>query len=331
MTAGKRKKGKSRTSVGNRTFWFCLGLIILSIINLVFLDALVGIRFGKHFLPGPVSAPLVSLFTPRPSGKPSEHKDLSRPKAEKKKAKLADSDKAKEVMPELPERKIPSERKGSRVALVIDDLGYNPEMAGELLKIDFPFTVSILPNLPYTALIARMAIKQGKEVLLHLPMEPYDYPNIRVEEGTLLTSMTDDEIRGLIDRSLDGLDCAIGANNHMGSRMVENEEKMRTILQEMQRRGFFFLDSRTSPRSVVYDLARKMGVRTAKRDVFLDGHDDIDYIHRKLEEVAEIAASNHCGIAIGHLQPNTIKVLKQYMPDLSKRGIQFVKISEVLE
>jgi polysaccharide deacetylase 2 family uncharacterized protein YibQ len=217
------------------------------------------------------------------------------------------------------------------IALVIDDLGYNLNLAEELFKIDLPFTVSVLPNLPYTNLISRRAIQKGKEVILHLPMEPYDYPNVQVEDGTLLTSMKNEEIRRLIKKALKDLDCAVGANNHMGSRMVENEEKMKIILDEMKKRGLFFLDSRTSPRSLVYDLAKEMGVKTAKRNVFLDVQNNEEYVRKQLDQVADLALHNGCGIAIGHLQPATIRALRSHLPDLSKRGIRFVLLSEVME
>lgn len=327
----KRRRTKGLFSKKNRLFWFFLSLIVLSIINLILLDALVSFRAGWHFLPEFVYGPVVSFFSPKPSGRPSGPLPMDMEKREKR-FPVKDYSKLEPKPPKKPKPlKEGIEKQVPTVALVIDDLGYNPNLAEELLKIDLPFTVSILPNLPYTNLISRMAIQKGKEVILHLPMEPYDYPNAHVEDGTLLTSMKDEEIRRLIRKALKGLECAVGANNHMGSRMVEDEEKMRIILDEMKKRGLFFLDSRTSPRSLVYDLAREMGVRTAKRHVFLDVQNNEEYVRKQLDQVAEIALHNSCGIAIGHLQPSTIRALRNHLPDLSKRGIRFVVLSEVME
>jgi polysaccharide deacetylase 2 family uncharacterized protein YibQ len=82
---------------------------------------------------------------------------------------------------------------------------------------------------------------------------------------------------------------------------------------------------------MVYDLARNMGVKTAKRHVFLDGRHTIAYITRQLDSVAEVALENGCGIAIGHLHPTTLEALRTHLPRLAERGIQFVRLSEVLE
>ncbi|MGA1841218.1 MAG: divergent polysaccharide deacetylase family protein [bacterium] len=330
---GRRKKRRTKGlfSKKNRLFWVFLGLILLSVINLILLDALVSFRAGWHFLPEFIYGPVVSFFSPKPSEKPPGPLPKEKEKGEKR---LPVKDYTK-LEPKLPKKPKPLkegiEKKIPTIALVIDDLGYNPNLAEELFKIDLPFTVSVLPNLPYTNLISRRAIQKGKEVILHLPMEPYDYPNAQVEEGTLLISMKDEEIRRLIKKALKDLDCAVGANNHMGSRMVENEEKMRIILEEMKKRGLFFLDSRTSPRSLVYDLAKEMGVKTAKRHVFLDVQNNEEYVIKQLDQVADIALNNGYGIAIGHLQPSTIRALRNHLPDLSKRGIRFVVLSEVME
>jgi polysaccharide deacetylase 2 family uncharacterized protein YibQ len=328
----KKRRRKGLFSKENRLLWLFLGLVLLSIINLILLDALVSFRAGWHFLPKFVYEPVVSFFSPKPSKQPPKAFQMDLEKGEKRLPIKEDSTKLELKLPQKPKplKKAIDKQKPS-IALVIDDLGYNPNLAEELFKIDLPFTVSVLPNLPYSNSISRRAIEKGKEVILHLPMEPYDYPTAHVEEGTLLTSMKDEEIRRLIKKALKDLECAVGANNHMGSRMVEHEEKMRIILDEMKKRGLFFLDSRTSPRSLVYDLAKEIGVKTAKRHVFLDVQNNEEYIRKQLDHVADIALQNGCGIAIGHLQPTTIKALRSHLPDLSKRGLRFVVLSEVME
>ncbi|MGA1845171.1 MAG: divergent polysaccharide deacetylase family protein [bacterium] len=325
--SGGQRRRKQRKPSSHKIVWLSLALILLSLINLIFLDTLIGFRTGGHFLPRCIHAPVAALFSPR-------HPQPPYIEEERETAEAPADDRTLDEL--KPPRKFPLPQKvaplrGHRVALIIDDLGYNMDLAEALLAIDVPLTVSILPNLPYTHAIARRAVERGKEVILHLPMEPYDYPNAQVEEGTLLTTMDDSQIRRLIEKSLVGLDGVVGANNHMGSRMVEDEGKMRVILEEMKKRGLFFLDSRTSPRSMVYDLARAMGVKTAKRHVFLDGRHTIAYIRRQLDKVAEVARENGCGIAIGHLHPTTLEALRAHLPRLGERGIQFVKLSEVVE
>lgn len=330
---GRRKRKKNQRYKDGKYLWLYLSILFLLITNIVSLDLLIGIGSGKHFLPNFIHAPFDSFFAPAPQRQPKAIEGMKKPAETEK--KLADQKTKPDQL--IQKKKKPFKAKKDRadskpkVALVIDDLGYNPELAEELFALDFPMTVSVLPNLPHSASIARLARQRDKEVILHLPMEPYDYPNAQVEKGTLLTSMQDEEIRELIQKAIDSLGCAIGANNHMGSRMVEDEKKMCVILDEMKEKGFFFLDSRTSPGSKVFRLAKDMNVKTAKRDVFLDGHNDIDYIYKQLEEVADLANKNGYGIAIGHLLPKTIEALRRYLPELQKRGIQLVRLSEVIE
>ncbi|MBN2373137.1 divergent polysaccharide deacetylase family protein [bacterium] len=341
----RRKRNSKRSAKRHESLWLYLCIICLCLINILFLDLLIGMKAGRHFLPGRLYKPFASFFTTMPSGevplfskgKLLQGKSLEKKIPEKKQkaipAKSQPAPRPEEVSMRAtppPPKKAPVVAK-PRVALVIDDLGYNPDLAEELFQIDFPFTVSVLPNLPHSEFIAKRAIQKGKEVILHLPMEPYDYPNMHIEKDTLLTSMEDEEIRRLIQKALENMDCVVGANNHMGSRMVENREKMVIVLEEMKKRGLFFLDSRTSPNTVVYDLAQTMQVKSAERDVFLDGQNDVDYILKKIEEVADLAQNEGCGIAIGHLQPKTIEALRRCLSQLDKRGIQMVKLSEVIK
>ncbi len=318
---GIRKRGQKSLLRKKTNLWIYILVIVLFLMNLILLDTLLGIKIGWHFLPKPIFTPFSNFFTHKAlkKTKPSAREAIEIPAPDHKfTAKTSKRAKEKYLMK-------PS------IALVIDDLGYNPDLAEDLFTLGYSFTVSILPNLPYSKFIAQRAIENGKEVILHLPMEPYDYPNIRVEKETLLTSMEDEEIRRSIKKALHDLGYAVGANNHMGSRMVENEDKMGVVLDEMKKNGLFFLDSRTSPRSLVNNIAHRIGVKCIERDVFLDGESDIDYIHKQLEKVVELAKSNGYGIAIGHLHPKTILALKTFLPQLHKKGVELVKLSEVIE
>jgi len=323
---GSHKRTQKRKTKNRVIIWVYILTVVLIVFNLLLLDTLISIKKGWHFLPMPFYAPFSSIFSHKVTKENTlpfkkyavvPH-DISKDSLLKHKAKHTKRSKGK--IPLKP-----------TIALVIDDLGYNPELAEELFKLDFPFTVSVLPNLRHSSAIANRAVERGKEVLLHLPMEPYDYPNIQVERGTILTSMEDSQIREMIEKALKGLECAVGANNHMGSRLVENEDKMRIILDEMKKKGLFFLDSRTSPRSKVPDIAQRLGVKAIERDVFLDGQSDINYIHTQMDKVVNLAKDNGYGIAIGHLHPTTIHALKTYLPKLRDGSIKIVKLSEVIE
>ncbi|MFQ5465393.1 MAG: divergent polysaccharide deacetylase family protein [Thermodesulfobacteriota bacterium] len=218
----------------------------------------------------------------------------------------------------------------ARVAIVIDDLGGNIERLRDLLEIDAPITISVLPWLPYSEATAFEAYSSGREVLMHLPMEPHDPAN-DPGKGALFTTMDPSEIRRLMAEDLKTVPYAVGVNNHMGSRFTEDRAGMREVLDVVRRKGLFFLDSRTTPRSVGRSLASDMGVRTAARNVFLDNERDGGYITGQIAELVEIARKSGRAIAIGHPYPETILALSRTIPALAADGVYVVNVSEVLD
>jgi polysaccharide deacetylase 2 family uncharacterized protein YibQ len=123
---------------------------------------------------------------------------------------------------------------------------------------------------------------------------------------------------------------AIGANNHMGSEFTEHEDKMRLVLGTLKARGLFFIDSVTSPASTGLRLAHEMGIRSGRRDVFLDNEQNETYIRGQLEQAVRLARKRGAGIAICHPHSATIKTLAALLPGLEKRGITLVPASRLV-
>jgi len=161
-------------------------------------------------------------------------------------------------------------------------------------------------------------------------MEPQGYPQQRLEENGLLVAYSAGEIAARTEALLAAVPAAVGANNHMGSRFTEQEEKMLPVLQALKDRGMFFIDSRTTPRSVGATLAGNLGVKTATRNVFLDNEQDVTAIRRQLFAAAEMARRKGGIIAICHPHPSTIKALQAAMPELKQSGIRFVAAGELV-
>lgn len=216
-----------------------------------------------------------------------------------------------------------------RVAIIFDDAGYGVRAAREVEAIGRPVTISILPHLPYSNLIAEEAPARGVQVMLHLPMEP-DNDTIQVGEGGIRVSMSDKEIQRAISTDLTTVPSAAGANNHMGSLATSDPRVMRAVLQEMKRRGLFFVDSVTTPRSVVVQMARQVGVPTAARAVFLDNQDDEAYVRGQFRTLIAVAQARGQAIAIGHVGRVTAKVLMSLLPEFDEAGIQFVRVSDLV-
>ena len=218
-----------------------------------------------------------------------------------------------------------------KVAIVIDDLGGENHIAQELLQWDLPLTFSILPFTPYSKTLALEAHRKGKETILHLPMEPHGYPKVKPGEGVLLYDMDEENLLSQLSKDIEAIPYVKGVSNHMGSRFTGDPEKMRIILSELKRRGLFYLDSRTTPQTVGLQTAKSLGLRAMERSLFLDHSSNEDDIKRQLEQLAKLSLSTGKAIGIGHPRSSTLKVLKEMIPKIKEKGIEFVTLSAVME
>ncbi len=222
-----------------------------------------------------------------------------------------------------------SVRHGS-IAIIIDDMGASPKDAERLLAIDLPVTFSIIPGLSHSKRVAEIAHAKGRGVMVHMPMEPQGYPQQRLEKNGLLLSQSDEEIAGKVASYLQEIPYAIGANNHMGSGFTEHEDKMIPVLDVLKQRNMFFIDSRTSSRSVGYALAKRMGIPAGTRNIFLDNDQSVEKVKAQLNEAASMAEKRGSVIAICHPHPGTIQALQEMMPELHRRGISFISAAQIV-
>jgi polysaccharide deacetylase 2 family uncharacterized protein YibQ len=217
------------------------------------------------------------------------------------------------------------------LAIIVDDMGSSSQEAKELLSIDLPITFSIIPGLSKVKAVAEAAHAKGRQVMIHMPMEPQGYPRQPLEKNGLLLAQTNDQITQQVANYVRMIPYAVGANNHMGSSFTENEEKMVVVLSVLKEKGLFFIDSRTTPNSVGYSLAEKIGLEAGARNVFLDNVQDVAAIKAQLAEAAKLARRQGRAIAICHPHPTTIQALQEAMPELAKSGITFALASELVK
>ncbi len=218
----------------------------------------------------------------------------------------------------------------ARVAILIDDMGGDLRRLQEILELDSPITISVLPHLKHSRDVSRIADMSGRDVLLHLPMEPKNHAVNHPGPGALLTAMSGTAIRKTVLKDLAFVPEAVGVNNHMGSRFTEDEPGMRQVFSILKERGLFFVDSRTTSATVAARLARESGVINAERDVFLDNKRDVEYIDGQIETLVKIAMQEGSAIAIGHPYPETLAALRGMLPLLRERGIDVVPVSELV-
>jgi polysaccharide deacetylase 2 family uncharacterized protein YibQ len=230
--------------------------------------------------------------------------------------------------------KEPAAKKASRgqVALIMDDIGNSLEVLGELIALGRPVTVSVLPYSPHAAEAALLAHESGLEVLLHLPLESLNnHEAMANTEGLILAGMTGADIVRSFEASYARVPFAQGTNNHMGSRFTAERDLMRTILRPLKDRGLFFVDSRTTSKSVALDEARKMGVPAAERDVFLDADEDRGRIRGRLIELFQKARKKGRAVGICHPFPETLAVLKSSFFLLDSYNLEAVPVSRLVK
>ena len=216
------------------------------------------------------------------------------------------------------------------LALVIDDLGYSLENGKAAIELVGNHTYAILPGTAYSRKLAEHAHRLDKEVILHLPMQSINSTAAH-EPGALNEAMDEDELTGQVHSLLADIPFIRGVNNHMGSHLTEYDFFMRPVMDSIRsyNPSFYFLDSRTSPRSVAYAEARESGLNSISRDVFLDNQNHVHSIRLQLRIWLQRARERGSAIAIGHPYPNTLQVLQQDLPE-AHAEFRFLRISELI-
>jgi len=218
-----------------------------------------------------------------------------------------------------------------RVALIMDDMGNSLDVLDELIALRRPLTVAVLPYSAHAAETARRAHENGLEVLLHLPLESINnheaMPNT---EGLIMTMMTEPAIVAAFEASYDRVPFAVGTNNHMGSRFTSERDLMRILLKPIKAKGLFFVDSRTTAKTVALEEAQRMGIPATQRDVFLDADEDHGRIKGRLIELLQKARKKGRAVGICHPFPETLAVLKSSLFLIDSYNLEAVPVSKLV-
>lgn len=215
-----------------------------------------------------------------------------------------------------------------KIALVIDDAGIDVHGTQRAVALPSAVTLSFLPYARHLQDLTRSAREAGHELLLHMPMEPvgHDDPG----PNALTVGLPTEDIRARLQGALASFIGFDGVNNHMGSKFTANTEGMAVVIEELKGRGLFFLDSRTTAKSVGETLAREQGLPTIARDVFLDDSEDAAAVHKQLEATERVAMRKGLAVAIGHPHSVTLDALEQWLPTLQARGFELVPLNSVV-
>jgi polysaccharide deacetylase 2 family uncharacterized protein YibQ len=223
----------------------------------------------------------------------------------------------------------PARENRPMVAIIIDDMGYHQQIGNQLLALDMNLSFSFLPGAPFTLEQEDRAWQQGRDVMLHMPMEPHD-PSWDLGPGGLYLKYSPLQIRATVQENLTAVPHAIGANNHMGSKFTEDAAAMREVLGILKQRGFFFVDSYTTAKSTGLAEAGKMKIPTARRHVFLDNVHEEEKICGQLKQLVALAKENGWAIGIGHPNQATLSALTNCRERLLK-NVEIVGVSRLVE
>lgn len=217
-----------------------------------------------------------------------------------------------------------------RIALVVDDLGYEPVRDAAWLDVPANITVAVIPFGPSSRVVAQSAHKRGLCVLLHVPMEPEHEVSDRTATFRLHRGMSGAEMEDLLARMLDDVPFTEGASNHMGSAFTSDPEAMSLFVAMLKEHGLFLLDSVTTHRSIAVATARQAGIPAVRRDLFLDVDPDPEAMRRQWEEALSIAKRKGSVVVLCHGRTETLRAVRRFLPELAAQGIRTVTLAELL-
>ncbi|MCB9757708.1 MAG: divergent polysaccharide deacetylase family protein [Candidatus Omnitrophica bacterium] len=217
-----------------------------------------------------------------------------------------------------------------QIVLIIDDSGYNSRDCSSLAAIDVPVTISILPQLAHSREIAECAHAQGKEVMLHLPLEPHVFREEYPANYFIRTAMTSTKIINRFTEALKSVPHVVGVNNHEGSKATEDSRVMYILFKEFIKKKVFFVDSRVTSKSICKNLADKLNLPFASRDVFLDNINKREEIEKQFEELAKKSTDHGVAVAIGHARPLSWVVMTEQIKKLTAQGYEFITVQQLI-
>lgn len=215
------------------------------------------------------------------------------------------------------------------IAVVIDDVGLDRARSRRAMALPAPVTIALMAYADDGRAQAARARRAGHELLVHIPMEPGD-PNEDPGPNALLSGLTPAEFARRLEWNLSQFAGYVGVNNHMGSKLTGDPAALEPVMAALKRRGLMFLDSRTSADTHGMAVARRFGVPSVERNVFLDHDTSPIAVRAALVRVEDLAQKNGFAIAIGHPKDVTLEALEEWLPDVKTRGFAVVPLTAIV-
>lgn len=217
-----------------------------------------------------------------------------------------------------------------RVAIIIDDMGYHLANGRRAIDLPGPVSFSFLPGAPRARALAERAHAQGKDILLHLPLQAAN-DDALPGPSEIHIDMGRERVGHTFTEAMESVPYVIGVNSHRGSLLTRHPGHMQWLMEEIgARESLFFIDSYTHHESVALQIALENGVAALRRDVFLDPDPSPEAVQREFERLKTLARQRGHALAIGHPYPVTLELLERELPRLAEEGFELVRVSELL-
>ena len=223
----------------------------------------------------------------------------------------------------------PAAKNGAQLIFVFDDGGQNLSHLAPFLKLPFPITVAVLPQIAHSKESAVQVRASGNEVILHQPMQSVN-ASVNPGPGAIKPEMSEGEIKSILFQNITEIGPIAGMNNHEGSAITADAEKMAVVLQFASQEGIYFLDSRTNIETQVPYVARELGYSWYERNIFLDNEKTNANALKELKKGLDLANKNGSVIMIGHIWSADFlpAFLQDVYPELKAQGYTFSTVSK---
>jgi len=216
------------------------------------------------------------------------------------------------------------------VAIIIDDIGFSLKKTKRIAALPVRLTGAIIPLTPSMKESAEVLFASGKEVFLHMPMQPiYKMPEVIEYSMAIRTETTPAQAAEFTEKSIKLIPHIVGVNNHEGSLATENMVQMAAIMPVIKRHNLVFVDSGTTNNTIAWKAAQAAGLRWAKRNYFLDIVIKKPEVTEAFLKVIQLARNRGEAIAIGHPHEVTLEVLEEQIPKAVAEGIIFVGATQI--
>jgi len=220
--------------------------------------------------------------------------------------------------------------RGARVAIVIGGLGLSQTGTQEAIgKLPPEVTLGFAPQGNSLGRWMQTARREGHEIVMQVPLEPFDFPNVNPGRNTLTVDASADENLKNLRWTLSRTTNYTAVMSYMGARFSTSPEAMGLLMAELGKRGIGYVDDGSSARSLAPEQALKNGVPFAAGDAVIDAVQDRGAILNKLDELERTARAKGFAIGTGNAFDVTVDAVASWASEARKRGIEIVPISAV--